>query len=283
MVRKNCAKLRISRSYLDDLLSLVMIFADISRMKRIIAVVAAVLFATSISAAGAADNVTLAALSASAASDAMNEIIALYERSHPGVKIQPTYGGAVILAALVESGSGDLILIGTSTIEALHSHNKIGTPTPIASLHEAVLVLKGSTKVRGLRDLANPGVHLAMGTANSTLIKYAHGVLEKASAKFGPDFERKVMANVVTTKTSGAQIVAAVKSGAVDAAIGFSVDSSDAIEAIPIPAEDDVFTTNLAAVVTGSSHEAVAQAFIDFMHGAEAQAIFRKHHFDAPR
>jgi molybdate transport system substrate-binding protein len=266
-----------------DLLSLSAIFADIRRMKRIFVAAASLLFATSMSAAGAADNTTLTVLSASAVSDAMVEIITLYERSHPGVKIQPTYGGAVVLEALVEAGSGDLILIGASTIEALHSHNKIGTPTPIASFHEAVLVLKGSTKVHGLRDLANPGVRIAMGTANSTLIKFAHGVLEKASAKFGPDFERKVMANVVTTKTSAAQIVAAVKSGAVDAAIGFSADSSDTVEAIPVPAEDDVFTTDLAGVVTGSQHAAAAQAFVDFMHGPEAQAIFRKHHFDAAR
>jgi ABC-type molybdate transport system substrate-binding protein len=88
------------------------------------------------------------------------------------------------------------------------------------------------------------------------------------------------MANVVITKTSEAQVVAAVKSGAVDAA---SADSSETIVAIPVPPEDDVFTTNLAGVVTGSPHAAAAQAFIDYLHGAEAQGILRKHHFDAAR
>jgi molybdate transport system substrate-binding protein len=249
-------------------------------MKRFFVVMAAIFFATSVSAARAADTTSVTALVASAMSDAMGEIVPLYERSHPGTKIQVNYGGAVVLESLVEAGSGDAIVIGSSTIETLHSHGKIGTPIPISSFHEAVLVLKGSTKIRGLRDLANPGVRIAMGATNSTLAKFAHSVFEKAAAKYGPDFERKVMANVATTKTSEAQVVAAVKSGSVDAAIGFSADSSDTIEAIPVPPEDDVFTTNLGGVVTGSPHAAAAQAFLDYLHGAEAQGILRKHHFD---
>jgi len=238
------------------------------------------LFLASISRAGAAESNTIAALVASALGDAMGEIVPLYERSHPGVKIEPTYGGAVILEALVESGSGDMILIGTSTLDKLHSRGKIGASMPITAFHEVILVPKGSTKVRGLRDLAKPGVRIAAGTTNSTLIKYMHEVLEKASAKFGPDFERNVMANVVTAKTSEEKIVEALKTGAADAALGFSSDLSDTIEVIPLPAEDDVFTTNFGGVITGAPHAAAAQAFMDYLHGAEAQAIFHKHHFD---
>lgn len=238
------------------------------------------LFAASISAPASAESSTIAALLASAVSDTMAEIVPLYERSHPDVKIQATYAGANALEALVESGSGDMLLIGSSTMDPLHGRGKVGTPVLVGSFHEAVLVPKGSTKVRSLRDLAKPGVRIAMGTNHSPIFRYSQQVLQKAAAKFGPTFERAVMANVVTSKTSEAKIVEAVKTGAVDAAIGFSSESSDSVETISIPAEDDVFTTNMAAVVTGSQHAAAAQAFIDYLHGAEAQAIFRKHHFD---
>jgi molybdate transport system substrate-binding protein len=248
-----------------------------------LAVMTSLFLAASICAPASAESSTVAALLASAVADAMAEIVPLYERSHPGVKIQVTYAGANALEALVESGSGDMLLIGSSTMDPLHSRGKVGTPVPTGGFHEVVLVLKGSTKVRSLHDLAKPGVRIVMGTNNSPIFKYSQQVLEKAAAKFGPNFERAVMANVVTTKTSEAKIVEALKTGAADAAIGFSSDSSDSIEAIPMPAEDDVFTTNLAAVVTGSQHAAAAQAFVDYLHGAEAQAIFRKHHFDAAK
>jgi molybdate transport system substrate-binding protein len=241
------------------------------------------LLAASVSAPASAESGTIAALLASAVAETMADIIPLYERTHPGIKIQATYGGATTIDALVESGSGDMLLIGSSTMDPLHSRGKVGTPVQVGSFHEVVLVLKGSTKVHTLRDLAKPGVRIAMGTINSPIFKYSQEVLEKGAAKFGSTFKGAVMANVVTTKTSEAKIVEAVKTGAVDAAIGFSSDSSDAIEAISLPAEDDVFTTNLAAVVTGSAHAAAAQAFIDYLHGAEAQAIFRKHHFDAAK
>jgi len=253
-------------------------------MKRRLATFAALAFVLSISAAQAAEPTVIAGLFASTANDAMAEVIPLYERSHPNARIQATYAGGQVLAAQVESGANvDLILVGASTIMPLRGKGKVGAPVGIMAYREAVLVPKGSTKVRGLRDLANPGIRVALGTADSPHGKYAHTVLEKAGAKFGPDFERKVMANVVTTKTGASQIPPAVKSGVADAAIGFTSDESDAIVAIPVPAEDDVFTTLLAAVVAGTPHAAPAQDFIDYLRGPEAQAIFHKHHFDAPR
>jgi len=256
--------------------------ADIRRMKRTaFAAMASLLVAASLPAAGIAEPTAVNALIASTAGAAMAEIIPLYERSHPGARIQATYGGAQVLAAQIESGGDvDLIMVGGSTIVPLHGEGKVGTPVAIFSFHEAVLVAKGSTKVRGLRDLANPGVRIVLGTATSPHGKYAHAVLEKASAKFGADFERKVMANVVTTKTAAAQIPVAVKNGVADAAIGFTSDVSDAIDALPVPAEDDVFTTIQAAVVSAAPHAAAAQGFIDYLRSTEAQAIFRKHHFD---
>ena len=90
------------------------------------------------------------------------------------------------------------------------------------------------------------------------------------------------MANVTTTKTSSAEIALAVKNGLVDAAIGFTSDESEAVDAIAVPAEDDVVTVSRAAVVTGAPHAAAAQAFLDYLRGPEAQAIFHKHHLDAP-
>jgi molybdate transport system substrate-binding protein len=252
--------------------------------RRALAALASLLAVGSMVAAGAAEPVAVEALLGSVSTASMAEIIPLYERSHPGTRVVPSFGGAQVLAAQVESGGNvDLILVGEVTIMPLHGAGKVGTPLAIYSFHEAVLVPKGSTKVRGLRDLALPGVRIAIGLPESAIGKYAHSMLEKASAKFGADFERKVLANVVTTKTNSAQIVAAVKSGTADAAIGFSSDGTDAIDALAVPPEDDVVTNNFAAVVAGAPHAAAAQSFIDYLHGSEAQAIFRKHHLGPPR
>jgi molybdate transport system substrate-binding protein len=247
-------------------------------------IIAGLLLATSVSGAQAAEPTTVSALFVTAVTASMAEIIPLYERSHPNVRIQPIYGGPVVLAAQVASGTNvDLIMIPQITLMPLRAQGKVGVPVAIYSFRMAVLVPKGSTKVRSLRDLANPGVRVALGTDTSTIGKYAHEIFEKASAQFGADFGRKVMANVIITRTSEEPLVAVIKSRDADAAIGFTSDVSDTIDEVAIPAEDEVYTTNEAAVVSGAPNAAAAQAFIDYLRGAEAQAILRKHHIDPPR
>jgi molybdate transport system substrate-binding protein len=239
-------------------------------------------FAVAGATAPAAADTDVVALIAAVAHGAMTEIVPLYERSHPGTKIDVSYGGAQVLVAEVQAGAPvDLIMVGETALTPIAS--KISAPVGILAYHEVVLVPKGSKKIHGLRDLADPGVRVALGTANSPPATYAHEVLTKASKAYGADFERKVEANVATTKPSSAEIAAAVKNGLADAAIGFSSDVTDDLEAIPVPADDDVFTVSRAAVVNGAAHAAAAQDFLTFLRGSEAQAIFRKHHLDAPR
>ncbi|MGD1068468.1 MAG: extracellular solute-binding protein [Vulcanimicrobiaceae bacterium] len=205
-------------------------------------------FAVAGATAPAAADTDVVALIAAVAHGAMTEIVPLYERSHPGTKIDVSYGGAQVLVAEVQAGAPvDLIMVGETALTPIAS--KISAPVGILAYHEVVLVPKGSKKIHA----------------------------------YGADFERKVEANVATTKPSSAEIAAAVKNGLADAAIGFSSDVTDDLEAIPVPAEDDVFTVSRAAVVNGAAHAAAAQDFLTFLRGSEAQAIFRKHHLDAPR
>jgi len=253
-------------------------------MRRTPIVLTALLLATFVPAARAAESTTVTALLPIATTAAMAEIIPLYERSHSGVRIQTTFANVNSLAVQIESGGSDadMIMGGGPTMTRLHEHSKIGTLVPVYAFHQVVIVPKGSTKVRALRDLANPGVRIAIATAGSSTGQYQRQILRLASAKFGADFERKVMANVVTTKSSSAEILAAVKGGVADAAIEASASPPDVVDVIPIPAEANFVTVNSAAVVSSAPHAAAAQAFVDFLRSAEGQALFHKYRFDSP-
>jgi molybdate transport system substrate-binding protein len=246
-----------------------------------LALAVALAFASNAPAANAADKTVVVALVASTATAAMNEIVPLYERTHPGISVEPIYGGAQVLRAQVETGgAADVLLVGLSTIRALSS--RLESPVGVFRYREAVLVPAGSTKVRDLRDLAKKGVHIAIGIAGSPHGTYARTVLERASLKYGKSFADDVLANVTATKTAAAQIPTAVTSGQVDAAIGFSSDASATITAIAIPAEFDVVTESFAAAIKNAPHAAAAHDFVTYLASPEALAIFRKHHFDGP-
>lgn len=243
--------------------------------------------AMTIAAAGvpvqAADPTTVIALVSAVGNAAMRDVVAMYERAHPDVHVQVVPGGAAVLVAQVEAGSGgDLITGGPEALASLVRDHKIGPGVGIFSFHEVVLVRHGSTKVRSLRDLANPGVRLALGITNSAIAAYSNEVLRKGADQYGADFPKKVMANVIVTKSTSTEIAAVVRSGLVEAAIGFSSDASDGVDAIDVPAADDVVTVDEAAPVNGSPHAEAVAAFTTYLRSPEAQAVFRKHRLDAP-
>ena len=228
--------------------------------------------------ARAAEKTAVVALVASAAAKAMAEIIPLYEKSHPDVTIQPQFAGAQVLRAQVDSGAGDVIVVGSSSIGILGG--KVENAVSLFKYHEVVEVPKGSSKVHGLKDLATKGVRIVLGTADSPHGGYARSVIEKAGQSYGAAFGPAVLANVVTTKTASQGVPQAVLAGSVDAGIGFSSDEYPGLTLINVPAEFDVVTTTQGAVVKSSPHQSAAKDFVSFLAGSEAQAIFRKHHFD---
>ncbi len=255
--------------------------ADEAGMCRIVtAALAALISASALvpTPARAADKTVIVALVASAAGKAMAEIIPLYEKSHPDVTIEPQFAGAQVLRAQVESGAGDVIVVGTSTINALHG--AVEDAAPLFKYHEVVEVPKGSSMVRSLKDLAKKNVRIVLGTADSPHGVYSRAVIEKAGKSYGASFAPSVLANVVTTKAASQGVPQAVLAGSVDAGIGFSSDDYPGLTLIPVPAEFDVVTTTHGAAVKSSSHLSAAKDFVSFLAGSEAQAIFRKHHFD---
>ena len=227
----------------------------------------------------AAADTTVSALMVSVAGPPMMELIPAFEKTHAGVHVQPIFGGSQNSAAQLATGApADMLVGGPSTMGPVSA--KLGPAVQLFSFRMAVIVPKGSAKVRSLGDLAKPGVRVVLGTAGSPQARFAHTLLSKSSAKYGADFERKVMANVVTTKSAESQIVATVKNGAADAAVGFTSDATDTLEALPVPPEADVYTTVSVALVTGAPHAAAAQSFIDYLRSAEATAILHKYHFE---
>jgi molybdate transport system substrate-binding protein len=249
---------------------------------------AALLFAASLAAGSiapvaalAADKTTIAVLVASVAKTPIEEIIPLFEKAHPNVSVQAVYGGGNVMAGQVAAGSGDVIFSNNQSMSAVMG--KLGTLVPLFRVHEAVIVPKGSTKVKSLRDLANPGVRIGMVVANAPAGIYSRGVLKAASAQYGAEFDTKALANIALSKTSDGQIVEMIAAGNLDAAIGHPTDASDKIEVIAIPPAFDIPASEAvasAAPIKSSAHGAEANEFIAFLSSKEAQAIFVKHHYD---
>jgi len=213
---------------------------------------------------------------------AIQEIVPLYERTHPGVHVQPTYAGAVALRGAVASdnAAGDMILIGATSLPFMAG--KIGPAVEICHYQQAILVLRTGSKVHDLKDFANPGVRLAGPTKTSPASAYMHEVLSKASAEYGADFEKKVMANMVVSRPSSGEVRGVVETGSVDAGLDYTSDVSEKVTTIAIPDRFNVVTVGKGALINSGEHAAAAKDLLEFLQSPQAKAVFHKYHMDTP-
>ncbi|GAC1407491.1 MAG: molybdate ABC transporter substrate-binding protein [Candidatus Velthaea sp.] len=250
---------------------------------KIAGIGALVLVATTFSKPGAAASNEIVALVASNAKGAFTEIIKDFETKHKGVTVKASYlGGSEIGKMVDEQQEADVVLVGSAT--TTKEANLLGSPTPVLRNREVILVPKGNpAKIKGLKDLANPGVNLAMGTPDSAVGKLASRVIQNGASAYGFDFVKGVRDNVKVSAEKGSDVVGAV-GGAANAAIAFESDKNDAkYTTIPIEEKFNVVSTYNMAVTKNSKNPKLAEELIDLVQGKQGQAVLRKFNYMAPK
>ncbi|HTJ26604.1 MAG TPA: extracellular solute-binding protein [Candidatus Limnocylindria bacterium] len=232
-------------------------------------------------AAGAGEEIT--ALVASNAEGAFTELIKQFEAKHKGVTVSAQYlGGAEIGRMIDAQKPADVVLVGSTILDPEMSY--IAAPTPVLRNKEMILVPKGNpAKVHSLKDLANPGVKLAMGTPTSAVGRLAGQVVQNAAADYGIDFVTNLRKNVVVQKEKGSDVVAAIGNPA-NAAITFASDVNPAkYDAIEIEEKYNVVSTYSMTVPKNAKYASLGQDFVALVSGPEGQATLKKFHYMAPK
>ena len=232
--------------------------------------------------AGAADKIELNALIASNAQRAFTEIIKDYEAKHPNVTIKPQWLGGSTIAKMVDEGQpADVVMAGTGPLERVK--NLIEPPVPILQNKEIILVPKGNpAKIAGLRDLANPGVKLSLGTPGSAVGALASQVIQKGATDYGFDFVERVRKNIVIQKEKGSEVLDALGHEA-NATITFASDVNPAkYFAVPLDEKDNIISTYAMAVVKASKNQPAVKDFIAMVTSAQGEGILKKFHYMPP-
>ena len=215
--------------------------------------------------------VTLKAYLCIAAREAWDRIIEGFEQRHPCIRVDPVYGASGrLLAQMLLAGDGSLYAPASPGYMREAVRRGLVDPstvTVVAYLEPAILVPAGNPAgIHSLEDLARPGVRVALGDPESVAVgRYAYMLLRNRSLL------GKVEPNVVVYAENFAQLVALVASGAVDAAIGWSVAAHwqpGRVEAIPVPGAPRVPVTIAAARGLSGGERRAAMLFIGYARGA---------------
>jgi len=236
----------------------------------------------------AAAKTTLIALVAANATDAFNDILATFEHNHPSTDVKPEYAGTQILETQLEEGApADIFLSADLThIRKLWDEGLIFDYRLVSKSHEVIVVPKGNpARILSLHDLGSKSVKLVIGTESVPIGAYTRQIFAKAAASYGAGFSSHVMANVVSLETNTKEVLAKVVLGEADAGIVYKTDVSQAVASkvavIEIPAQFEVESENYIAVAKNTRNLGLAQALMAYAVGADGQAVFRRHGYDA--
>jgi molybdate transport system substrate-binding protein len=245
--------------------------------------IATVALGAGFSQAADAPKIALAALTVSSAKAPFEALTAMFEKTHPGVSITIQYlGGGQISTAIDGDTAADIVLAGSAPLDKVRG--KIETAVTIYNTKDILITPKNNpAKIHDLKDLANPGVKIAMGTSTSAVGAISSTILQNAGKKYGFDFVQKVLANKSYESEKGSDVVDAVATGKADAALVFVSDGDPKKFNIIQISDDFNVTSHYQGTVTkNAQHAKLGEEFVKLMASKQGQAVFHAEHYLPP-
>lgn len=218
---------------------------------------------------------TLTVFAASSLTDVFSDLGAAFEEEHPRTKVEFSFGASTALVEQVQSGA-PADVVATADEDSLE---RLSTEVPRRTIFArnslAIVVEAGNPLgIEGLSDLESDEVTLVQCAVEVPCGKFAAEVFARAGVKPSP---RSLEANVRA-------VVSKVSLGEADAGVVYATDvpPGGEVEAVPLPADENVVTGYPIGRVEATESETLAAAFIGFVLSGEGQAILRAAGFTAP-
>ncbi|MEO2024209.1 MAG: molybdate ABC transporter substrate-binding protein [Pirellulaceae bacterium] len=211
----------------------------------------------------------------------VGEIVRQYETQHD-VSIAVNYGtSSDLLAQLELDKTGDIYLAGGSSyFQQANQKGLTEISIPLAKRKPVIAVARDNTSIKGITDLLDPQVNVALGTPEEAAIGSTTRQLLTASGHW------KELAEHVTEhglfEASVDDIMDAIKQGRVTAGIIWdTAGASDAeLKLVPVPELDAGESSIEIAVLNSSKVTPAAQQFTQFVASPQkGLAIFKEKGF----
>lgn len=233
----------------------------------------------------AASRVTVFA--AASMTESMERIAKMYESVAPDVEIVCNFDSSGTLRTQIQEGAPCDIFISAgqrqmNDIEAAHVLE--GTRFDIVANRVVLIVPKGANGkgIDDFKDAVTDKVSLiALGGADVPVGQYSQEIYTALGL-----WDQLVEMKKTTYASNVKEVLAQVASGAVDCGIVYSTDAAADPEvevAAYAPEGSHRPITYPAAILKGAEDEEAARAFVEFLKGPEASAVFTEIGFSIPR
>ncbi len=243
---------------------------------------------SSSSSSTSAGSAKLTVFAAASLTKVFPQIAADFQKTHAGAQFAFDFAGTDTLTAQIEQGAPADVFAGASTKYGVELSGKglIDTPQPFATNRLVVIVPAANpAHIASLGDLAKPGVKLVIGDPTVPIGTYTRTVLANLNATLGAGYSAKVLKNVVSNALQVTSVVSSVELGEADAGFVYVTDArsaGDKVHRIALPAAAQATAAYPIAAVKSSSNAGLAQQFVTFVLGADAQALLKQAGFGPP-
>lgn len=201
-----------------------------------------------------------------------------------GVRVDFAYAGAGLMHAdLINTRKGDLYIPGGAYyVDLARPFGLIAEDKPVCYMTPVLAVRKGNpAHVTGLKDLARPGLRVALGDPKAIAIgPMSDRILQRAA------LTEAVAPNVCMRGSCVFELADTLLTHTADAAIiwdNTAFEDRKQVDALPIDPKYNEVSEVLVARLTCSKQPEEAKKFMAFLTSEEAAAIFRKHGYPTER
>jgi molybdate transport system substrate-binding protein len=253
----------------------------------LVALITAIVLASS---AGLAEEPKeLTVFTAASLTGAFGEIGQMY-KNQTNIEVAFNFDGSQALRTQIENGAYADVFVSANKkqMNAVKNSGLMNNSSIIIFTKNklSLIVPKGNpAKIGNLSDLAKPGLKIVIGTKDVPVGDYALQIISKLGndSAYGPDYETKVLANVISQETNVNYVVTKVALGEADVGFAYVSDVTEElaskVDKIDIPDEYNIIAEYPLGILLESKYPGESKEFMNLVMSDEGKAAMEKYGF----
>jgi molybdate transport system substrate-binding protein len=235
----------------------------------------------------AQESQALSVAAAASLTETFRDLGKVLEQRHPGLKLQFNFAGSQQLATQLEQGAPADVFASADQRWMDYTGEKglvEGESLLFARNRLVVIVPRANpARIERLEDLARRGTKVVMAAEAVPAGKYSRQILANLTRApgFPANYDRLVLANLVSQEETVKNVVAKVQLGEADAGVVYRSDVtppvSRQVRVLDIPEQFNVIASYPIAVLKSARNPTAARQFIDLLLSDEGQQLLRRH------
>jgi len=224
---------------------------------------------------------------AASLTESFRELGRVFEQQHPGVSVQFSFAGSQQLALQMEQGAPADVFASADDrwMDYVREKGLVEGETAVFARNRLVVIVPKTNPARigKLEDLVRRGTKVVLAAEQIPVGRYSREALRNLAAApgFPPEYDRRVIANVVSQEENVKSVVSKVQLGEADAGIVYRSDVTPAVaryvRELEIPDQFNVIAEYPIAVTKSPRNAESARQFVTLVRSGEGQRVLRAH------